>query len=71
MKQVRPPRFRLGEARVSFGLYLIGYLILICGLGYAANLMHIPTQWIVVGVVVLAGLGIVSGVKATKQKDPS
>ncbi|MEO5923477.1 MAG: hypothetical protein ABIR70_06595 [Bryobacteraceae bacterium] len=56
---------------MSFGIYLVGYLIVICGLGYAASLMHTPTPWIVVGVVVLTGLGIVSGVKATKQKDPS
>jgi hypothetical protein len=55
---------------VSFGIYLVGYLILIGGLGYGATLMHIPTQWIVVGGIVLAGLAIVTGVKATRQKDP-
>ena len=55
---------------MSFGIYLVGYLILIGGLGYGATLMHIPTQWIVVGGIVLAGLAIVTGVKATRQKDP-
>ena len=65
------PGLGLEEVRVSFGIYLAGYVILICGLGYAATLMHVPSQWIVVGIVVLSGLGIVSGVKATKQKDPS
>jgi hypothetical protein len=55
---------------MSFGLYLVGYLILIGGLGYGAKLLHVPTQWIVVGTIVLAGLGIVSGVKATRQRDP-
>lgn len=56
---------------MSFGLYTIGFAILIGGLIYAAHLMHVPTHWIVVGAIVLLGLGIVTGVKATRQKDPS
>jgi multidrug efflux pump subunit AcrA (membrane-fusion protein) len=44
---------------------------LIGGLAYGAALMHVPAHWIVVGAVVLAGLGIVSGVKTTRQKDSS
>jgi hypothetical protein len=54
---------------VSFGLYIIGYLILIGGLTYGAVLMHVPSHWIVVGAIVMAGLGIVTGVKATRSKD--
>jgi hypothetical protein len=54
---------------MSFGIYIIGYLILVGGLIYGATLVHVPSQWIVVGAVVLAGLGIVTGVKATRQKD--
>ena len=56
---------------MSFELYIVGLLIVIGGLIYGAVLMHVPTHWIVVGAVVLSGLGILSGVKATKQKDPS
>jgi len=56
---------------MSFGIYVLGYAILIGGLCYGATLAHVPTQWIVVGSVVLVGLGIVSGVKATRQKDLS
>jgi hypothetical protein len=54
---------------MSFGIYLLGYLILIAGLTYGASLMHVPTHWIVVGALVLAGLGVVTGVKNTRQKD--
>jgi hypothetical protein len=54
---------------MSFGLYILGYLIVIGGLTYGAMLMHVPTHWIAVGVIVLAGLGIVTGVKTTRQKD--
>jgi len=55
---------------MSFGLYSIGFVIVIGGLIYAAHLMHVPAQWIAVGAVVLLGIGILSGVKATRQKDP-
>jgi len=56
---------------MSFGLYLVGFIILISGLIYGATLMHIATHWIVAGAIALLGLGILMGVKATKQKDPS
>jgi hypothetical protein len=54
---------------MSFGLYAIGFGILIMGLIYGAFLMHLPARWIVVGAIVLVGAGILSGVKATRQKD--
>jgi uncharacterized membrane protein len=54
---------------MSFGLYAIGFAIMIGGLVYGAHLIHIPTHWIVVGAVVLLGVGILSGAKATRQKD--
>jgi hypothetical protein len=56
---------------MSFGLYAIGFAIMIGGLMYGAHLMHIPAHWIAVGGIVLLGVGILSGVKATRQKDPS
>jgi hypothetical protein len=55
---------------MSFGLYLVGFLILIAGLIYGAVLLHVPSQWIVVGAIVLTGAAILSGVKTTRQKDP-
>ena len=54
---------------MSFGIYAGGFAILICGLAYSAHLMHIPSQWIAAGAVVLLGIGILSAVKATRQKD--
>jgi hypothetical protein len=55
---------------MSFGLYSVGFAIVIAGLTYGAHLMHVPTRWIVVGAIVLLGIGIVSGVKATRHRDP-
>jgi hypothetical protein len=56
---------------MSFGLYSIGFVLVIAGLIYGAHLMHVPAHWIAVGAIVLLGLGILTGVKATRQKDPS
>jgi hypothetical protein len=54
---------------MSFGIYAAGFAILIGGLVYAARLVHMPTHWIIVGALVMIGIGILSGVKATRQKD--
>ena len=54
---------------MSFAIYLVGFLILISGLAYGAVLLHVATQWIVVGAIVLTGAAILSGVKATRHKD--
>jgi cadmium resistance protein CadD (predicted permease) len=54
---------------MSFGIYLTGCVVVIAGLIYGASLMHVPTQWMVVSGLVLVGLGILMGVKVTRQKD--
>jgi hypothetical protein len=56
---------------MSFGIYAVGFVLVIGGLIYGAHLMHVPEHWIVVGAIVLLGLGVLSGVKATRQRDPS
>ena len=54
---------------MSFGIYAAGFAIVIAGLAYAAHLVRLPIHWIVVGAVVMIGIGILSGVKATRQRD--
>src|SRR5437016_1552731 len=46
---------RKEEIIMSFGLYVLGYLIVIGGLTYGATLMHVPNRWIAVGAIVLVG----------------
>lgn len=55
----------------SFGTYLIGFVILIVGLAFAAYLLNVPSTWIAVGVIVLVGIGILSATNRTKMRDPS
>lgn len=54
----------------SFSTYLVGFIVLIVGLGIGAFLLGVPTTWIVVGVIVLIGIGILTGISRTKTKDP-
>jgi hypothetical protein len=56
---------------MSFGIYIVGYIILITGLAIGANLLHVPLEWIGVGVLCMVGIGIVHGVSVTRQKDPA
>jgi cadmium resistance protein CadD (predicted permease) len=54
---------------MSFGLYAAGFAIVIAGLVFAAHLLHMPSHWILVGAIVMIGVGLLSAVKATRQKD--
>jgi hypothetical protein len=56
---------------MSFGIYSIGFAIVIGGLIYGAYLLHVPAHWIAVGAVVLLGVGILKAVTTTRQKDPA
>jgi hypothetical protein len=54
----------------TFGTYLLGFIILIGGLAFAAYLLNVPPTWIGVGVIVAIGLGIVMATTRTKPRDP-
>ena len=43
---------------MSFGIYAVGYLILIAGVAYLAHLMHIPQHYIVAIAVIMLGIGV-------------
>ncbi len=55
---------------MSFVIYIVGTVIFMAGLIYGAILVKIPSQWIIVGSLVALGLAVLTGVKATRQKDP-
>jgi hypothetical protein len=56
---------------MSFGLYMVGFVVLILGVAYGLHLANVPQQWIAVGVVVLVGIGILTGVTRTRHRDPN
>jgi hypothetical protein len=51
-------------------LYLIGYAVLVIGalaaLWYGGALRHISAMWVVIGVVIAIGLGIMLAISAGK-----
>lgn len=53
-----------------FQTWLIGFILVIIGAAAAAWLLGAPPTWIAIGVVILAGLGVLRGVTATKTKQP-
>jgi hypothetical protein len=67
----RQRALNLTGGAMSFAIYLVGYVVLIVGLAIGAHMMHVPDRWIGVGAIVLAGLGILTGVARTRQRDPS
>ena len=56
---------------MSFGIYVVGFIVMVVGLAMGAYLLHVPPRWIGVGVVVMIGLGILTGVTSTRQRDSS
>jgi hypothetical protein len=56
---------------VNFAAYMVGIVLVICGLAYGAYLVGVPQRWIAIGVVVLIGLGIMGAVTKTRRRDPN
>lgn len=54
----------------AFMLYVVGFVVLLAGMIYGAHLLDVPRQWIVVGALIVAGLGVMSAVSHTKRRDP-
>lgn len=55
----------------SFALYLIGFIILTGGLSCGACELGVQPACIGIGAVVLAGIGIITAVSKTRQRDDS
>jgi hypothetical protein len=55
---------------MSFAIYLVGFLILLVGVAWGMSVAGLPTIWIGVVMLVLLGIGIISGVSRTRSKDP-
>lgn len=56
---------------MRFVIYMIGFLILIGGLAWAAITAGAPQLYVVIGAVILLGLGIITGVSRTTHRPAS
>lgn len=55
---------------MSFALYMLGFLIFLAGVIWAAVTAGIPQVYIGIGALILLGIGIFSAVSKTRSKDP-
>ena len=52
-------------------VYLIGTLLVVAGLAYAADRAGIGHVWIIAGALVIIGICLMGGIVKTRQKDPA
>lgn len=55
---------------MSFVLYMVGFLIFLGGIAWAAIVAGVPQLYVMIGAVILLGLGIFTAVSRTRAKDP-
>jgi len=55
---------------MTFVIYLIGFAIFIAGVAWGLSVAGVPHLYIMIGIVVLLGIGIFTGVTRTRSKDP-
>ncbi len=56
---------------MSFALYMLGFVVFLAGVVWAAVTAGISHTYIGIGVLILLGIGIFSAVGRTRSKDPS
>ena len=64
-------RYNFKESDVSFALYMIGFIIFLGGVVWAAVVAGVPQLYIGIGALIILGIGIFSAVSRTRSKDPS
>jgi hypothetical protein len=53
---------------MSSALYAVGYLLLVVVVSYLAYLSHIPMPYIFAIDIIMAGIGVVTGLEDARQK---
>ncbi len=54
---------------MSFGIYLVGVVVVIAGVAWGMSAAGIANQWVGIVAVVLLGAGIVTAVTKERPKD--
>lgn len=58
---------------MATAVYVIGFIVLLAGLAWAATQLGVPSIWITIGVVVVAGvaiIGIAGNLRETESRQP-
>jgi len=54
---------------MSFGLYILGFAIVIAGVAWALVTAGVSSLYVMIVSVILLGIGILTGVTRTRSKD--
>ena len=54
---------------MSFGIYLLGFALVIGGAAWGLSVAGVPSLYIIIACVIMLGIGIMTGVSKTRQKD--
>ena len=54
---------------MNFLIYLIGYLLVVAGVGYAMHAAGIGSQWIIAMALAFGGLGLVYALSRSKRDE--
>ncbi|WP_041675030.1 hypothetical protein [Ramlibacter tataouinensis] len=54
---------------MSFALYMIGFLVFMAGVVWAAVVVGVPQLYIAIGALILLGIGIFTAVSRTRVKN--
>ena len=55
---------------MSFPIYLFGFALVIGGIAWGLSVAGVPKLYIAIACVIMLGIGILTGVSRTRQKDP-
>jgi hypothetical protein len=55
---------------MNFWIFLAGFAIVIAGVAWGLSVAGVATKFILIACVILFGLGILTAVTRTRQKDP-
>ena len=52
-------------------IYMIGVVLVACGVAYALSVIGVSSTWIGIGLILILGLGLMAAVAKTRRREPS
>ena len=70
-QRLRPPTVHANRAPpMNFWIFLVGFLVVIAGVAWGLSVAGVPQTYILIACVIMLGIGILTAVTRTRQKDP-
>ena len=70
-RSVGPPTIHANRATpMNFWIFLVGFLVVIAGVAWGLSVAGVSQTYILIACVIMLGIGILTAVTRTRQKDP-